>query len=130
VVQWLVTGTCNSAHAMPLLCLISMMAASLQFSFTSVWIPLKKNDLSDAASHFQYSRLFKLVPHLPQMCSSTQSHLTGIKCTLTSLHMLHSIFSMELHPALAKPIPLPSASTLTLSALAPAFASYQVSTFW
>ncbi|KAF5355210.1 hypothetical protein D9757_014770 [Collybiopsis confluens] len=102
VVQWLVTGTCNSVLALPLLRVISMMAASLYFSFTSVWIPSAENALADAASCFQYSRLFELAPHLPRTSSSTQSHLNGIRRTLTSLHKSRSISSMELHPKTIK----------------------------
>ncbi|KAF5361332.1 hypothetical protein D9757_013548 [Collybiopsis confluens] len=67
VVQWLVSGTCGSPLAMPVLWLISMLAASLRFSFTSIWIPSEENALADAASRFQYSRLFELAPHLPQV---------------------------------------------------------------
>ena len=41
VVAWLTSGTCHSKHSMPLVRIISMMAACLYFSYSCTWIPSK-----------------------------------------------------------------------------------------
>lgn len=63
---------------------ITMLAACLNFTFSSVCIPTKENALADAASRFQYNKLFQLAPDLPCKPSSRKSHLIGMKRMLTS----------------------------------------------
>ena len=61
--------------------------------------------LADAASRFQYSRLFQLAPHLPRKPCYPKSHLTGLKHMLTSHDKLQPSFGMVSHPALTNPTP-------------------------
>ena len=58
VVHWLTLGTCHSAHSMPIVQLISMMAACPNFSFSCIWISSEDNALADATSRFQFTKLF------------------------------------------------------------------------
>ncbi|KAJ3994941.1 hypothetical protein F5050DRAFT_390220 [Lentinula boryana] len=39
-------------------------AVQFDFTFESHWIPSEANSLADAASRFQFARLFELAPHL------------------------------------------------------------------
>ncbi|KAF5384159.1 hypothetical protein D9615_003180 [Tricholomella constricta] len=97
VVAWLNSGTAKSPHAMPVVRAISMMAAYLKFSYSSVWIPTEENALADAASRFQYTRLLQLAPHLSPKPSSRKSQLIGLKRTLTCQKSY--IDFVRLHPA-------------------------------
>jgi hypothetical protein len=115
VVSWLTSGTCRSSHSMPIVRMISMMAACLQFSYSCVWIPTKENSLADAASRFQFTRLFQLAPHLCRTSSATKSQLTGLRRTLSSLDVPRSISGTDWHPALEKPTHLASVPTSTSS---------------
>lgn len=119
VVIWLTSGTCRSRLAMPLVRLISMMAACLCFSYSCIWIPSAENSLADAASRFQYTRLFQLAPHLSRISSTQKSQLIGMKHTLSSLDGSVSTCGMGLHPALAKHIRLDNGLTSTSSGCAP-----------
>ena len=114
VVAWLTSGTCRSPHSMPIVQMISMMAACLQFSYSCIWIPTEDNTLADAASRFQFTKLFRLAPHLGRTSSSTKSQLTGLRRTLTSLDVPHSTSGMDWHPALERPIHRVSDPTLIL----------------
>ncbi|PPQ82917.1 hypothetical protein CVT24_008668, partial [Panaeolus cyanescens] len=84
VVAWLNDGTARSSASMPIIRTISMMAAHFQFSFSSSWISTHDNGVADAASRFQYTRMFQLNPNLPKSSTSTKSLITGIKHQLTS----------------------------------------------
>ncbi|PPQ83082.1 hypothetical protein CVT24_012140, partial [Panaeolus cyanescens] len=84
VVAWLETGTSRSSPSMPILRTISMLAAHFQFSFSSTWISTDDNGIADAASRFQYARMFNLNPNFPPSSTSTKSQITGIKRLLTS----------------------------------------------
>ncbi len=93
----------RSRTTMPTLRVLLMLAACLNFSFSSVWLPSKENALADAASRFQYSRLFQLAPSLlPKPCSPLP-HLNGLKRTLSTLDKSPCISGMASHPALARP---------------------------
>lgn len=105
VVSWLSSGTSKSPNSMSIIRLISMLAACLDFSFSSVWVSTTDNALADAASRFQYSRLFRLSPTLEKTSSSTKSQIIGIKRTLTSLDARPSTSGTVSHPALVNPIP-------------------------
>ena len=85
VVSWLGTGTGKSPRSMHVLRMISMMAVALNFTYRSSWISTSQNALADAASRFQYSRLFRLRDQLSRTSSSTKSRIIGIKRTLSSL---------------------------------------------
>ena len=124
VVAWLTSGTCHSNHAMPIIWLISMMAACLCFSYSCVWIPTEENMVADAASCFQYNKLFQLAPHLGWI-SSMKSQLTGLRRTLTSLDVSPSTSGMAWHPALKKNIHQANNLTLTLSGSVPPFSMPQ-----
>jgi hypothetical protein len=105
VVVWINSGTACSPDSMALICLLSMLAACLNFSYSSIWIPTEENMLADAASCFQYSHVFQLAPHLPCKPCYPKSHLTGLKCTLTSHNKQQPSFGMVLHPALTNCTP-------------------------
>ncbi|KAJ3783467.1 hypothetical protein GGU10DRAFT_273509 [Lentinula aff. detonsa] len=47
---------------MPLVWLVTLLATYLGFSFSCVWVSSSNNALADAASRFQYKRLFQLAP--------------------------------------------------------------------
>jgi hypothetical protein len=120
-IRQLLPGSCRSKHSMPIVQLISMMAACLHFSYSCVCIPTEENMLADAASRFQYSKLFQLAPQLGRMSSTTRSQLTGLKRTLTSLDTLPSTSGMAWHPALKKHIHQVSDPTSILLESAPPF---------
>lgn len=120
VVSWLTSGTSRSPQSMAVVRLIFMMAACLNFSFSIIWIPSEENALADAASRFQYSRLFQLAPYLQQQSSPTKSQLCGMRRTLTSHDASPSTYGTALHPALEKPTALARNRTLISSAAAPA----------
>lgn len=85
VVAWLSSGTSKSSPSMPILRLITMLSSFLRFTYSCSWIPTDENSVADAASRFQYSRMFSLQPSLPKDSSPIKSQLNGIKHTLTSL---------------------------------------------
>ena len=105
VAIWINSGTARSPDSMALIHLLSMLAACLNFSYSSIWILTEDNMLADAASHFQYSCLFQLAPHLPHKPCYLKSHLTCLKCMLTSYDKLQPFFGMVLLPALTNPTP-------------------------
>jgi hypothetical protein len=112
VVVWINSGTARPPDSMALIRLLSMLAACLNFSYSSIWIPSEENVLADAASRFQYSRLFQLAPHLPRKPCYPKSHLTGLKRMLTSHNKLQPSSGTALHPALANPTPQVSVPSL------------------
>lgn len=59
----------RSAPTMELLRQFLALAARLDFTFTPIWIASDDNFLADAASRFQYARLFNLGPHISKMAS-------------------------------------------------------------
>ena len=113
VVVWINSGTSRSPDSMAFIRLLSMLAACLNFSYSSIWIPSEENVLADAASRFQYSHLFQLAPHLPCKPCYPKSHLTGLKRTLTSHNRMQPSSGMISHPALANPIPQVSVPSST-----------------
>ena len=62
VVSALTSGTIQNAQVMNILRLIVMLAAWLNFSYSSSWLASSHNALADAASRFEYGRLFTLSP--------------------------------------------------------------------
>ena len=51
-------------------------AARLDFEFESAWLPTAENGIADAASRFQFTRMFDLAPHLTRTSSPVILHLT------------------------------------------------------
>jgi hypothetical protein len=121
VVAWLSSGTCRSIPSMRFVRLIPMMAAALNFTFSIHWIPTSENVFADAASRFQYSRLFQLDPTLEKTSSSTKSRIIGIKRTLTSLVEPPSTSGTASLPAHVKLTDQVSAPSSILSHLIPPF---------
>lgn len=121
IVNAITTERNRSRHTMSLLRMLLMLAACLDISFTASWLPSKSNALADAASRFQYSRLFELAPYLDRKTCSPNPRLIGLKRTLSSHDTSHSTSGMGLHPALEKPTTRDRNHSSTLSASTPAF---------
>lgn len=121
VYNWLNSGSGRSPNSMGVIRMIFMLAAHLNFSFSSVWISTSENALADAASRFQYSRLFQLRPTLDRTSSSTKSQITGIRRTLNSRDAQPSTSGMVWPPVPANPtlpvrrVSLTSSSSILLS---------------
>ena len=126
VVEWMRSGTSRSRDAMPVLRILVMLAACLDFTFSITWIPSEENSLADAASRFQFQRLFELAPYLQRNPCQTKSQLTGMRRMLSTLHKSPSSSGMASHPALARPTPLANDPTLTSSACAHTCSKHQV----
>ncbi|PPQ82976.1 hypothetical protein CVT24_012098, partial [Panaeolus cyanescens] len=115
VVAWLSNGTARSPQSMPTLRLITMLAAYLRFTFSCVWIPTDDNSVADAASRFQYSRMFNIRPDFPRTSSYAKSQIIGIKRTLTSLVERPSTYTTASPQVLEKLTAAHSAPSLTSS---------------
>jgi hypothetical protein len=90
IVDAITKETNRSRFTMTILRPIVMLAAFLDFSFSSCWLSSAQNALADAASQFQYAHLFNLAPYLNKKSSLTSPQLSGIKRTLTSRPRSHS----------------------------------------
>ena len=62
---------------MNLLRQILELACLFDFSFSSIWLSSTSNAIADAASRFQYARLFNLAPFLNRQPSSKVLQLHG-----------------------------------------------------
>ena len=71
-----------------------MLAAFLDFSFSSSWLPSAANTLADAASRYEFSRLFIAAPSLSRQNCKIYPQLTGIRSMLISRPLLHSSSGM------------------------------------
>ncbi|KAG9223380.1 hypothetical protein CCMSSC00406_0009271 [Pleurotus cornucopiae] len=100
VVAALSDHTNRSPHLVRLLQLILMLAAAMEFHFASSWLSSSNNALADAASRFQYSRLFSLAPNLDMQPSSVNPRTLGIKQTLSTHDLSCSISGTVSRPAL------------------------------
>jgi len=69
---------------MNMLCMVVMLAAQLEFSFSSFWLTSTENTLTDAASCFAYSHLFTIAPLMHHKPCLPHPPLCGIKHMLTS----------------------------------------------
>lgn len=105
IVSALRDSTIRSPMSMGILRMFLMLSASLDFTFSAVWISTNTNALADAASRFEYARLFSLNPELNPQPSSRDRPTLGIKRTLTFHGWSRSTCGM------ASP-PLPAALTL------------------
>lgn len=129
VVQWLTTGTSRSKQAMPLLRLVIMLAVSLNFSFSCVWLSSEENALADAASRFQYSRLFQLAPYLEPKPCGPKSQILGMKHMLNSVATWCSSSGTGSLPALGKPTHLARNHTSISSSSTPSSSFIQDNIF-
>jgi hypothetical protein len=59
----------RSAPTMELVRHFLGLACHLDFTFESHWIPTKENGVADAASRFEFSRMFNIAPHLSRTSS-------------------------------------------------------------
>ena len=75
-----------------------MLAAWLDFSYSSSWLPSSDKPLADTTSHSQYNHLFTLAPSMKKKPCPMLPQLRGIKHTLTCPPGLHSSSGMVLHP--------------------------------
>jgi Reverse transcriptase (RNA-dependent DNA polymerase) len=82
-VHALENDTNRSLHVMSILRLIVMLAAQLEFSYSSSWLSSSENVLADCASRYMYARLFELAPSLNRQPTSPHPPTTGIKRILT-----------------------------------------------
>ncbi len=67
--------TIRSEPMMELLRQFLGLACRFDFTFESRWIPSGDNSLADAASRFQYQRLFDLAPYLQRKPSPKRHHV-------------------------------------------------------
>jgi hypothetical protein len=121
IVDAMTKHTNRSRFTMSILRPIVMLAAFLEFSFSSSWLSSISNALADAASRFQYARLFKLAPYLEQKSCSTNPQLSGIKRTLTSRPPSRSFSGMDSPLAQERRTAPDSALTSTSSHCTPTF---------
>lgn len=89
----------QSLHVMSILRLIVMLAAQLEFSYSSSWLSSTDNALADCASCFMYAQLFKLAPHLKRQPTLPHPPTIGIKRMLTSPDLQHFGSGMASPPA-------------------------------
>ena len=106
VVDVLNTGTNRSDGTMHLMRTLQLLAAALDFSFTSFWISSEDNAVADAASRFMYTQLFKFAPHLNKTPTSTNPQITSMKRTVVTPAAWPSIFGTASPAAHAAPTPL------------------------
>lgn len=87
----------RSCPSMDLLRRFLGLASQLDFTFEVSWIPSASNSQADAASRFEFKRLFSLAPYLLKK-SSTKVFLLGHRLPSLSrdpLHILLSSFLLE-----------------------------------
>lgn len=96
------SGTNRNAQVMNVLRSIVMLAARLEFSYSSSWLSSSDNPLADAASRFEYARLFTLAPYMQRKPCQTLPQLRGIKHTLTCRQEPRSSYGMASHPRPAR----------------------------
>lgn len=74
----------RSAPTMALIRQFLGFACQLDFEFTSAWISTHDNGVADAASRFQFSRMFELAPHLSRSSSPKLLSLADSRFTSTT----------------------------------------------
>src|SRR5882672_1971631 len=104
VVHALTSGTIQNAQVMNVLRSIVMLAAQLNFSYSSSWLASSRNALADAASHFEYGRLFDLAPTMQRKPCPQHPQLRGMKPTLIYHPVWHSSSGMASPPRPGRPI--------------------------
>ena len=117
VVAALNSLTNRSPPTMGLLRFFLGLAACLDFSFTSVWLSSANNALADAASRFDYKRLFGIAPDLRLQSSSKDPLIPGIAPTPTTRRRQPCTSTTVSPPALGKPIKAGSIHTSDSSTL-------------
>jgi Reverse transcriptase (RNA-dependent DNA polymerase) len=119
IVATLAKETTRARFTMSIARQIAMLAAILEFSFSSSWLPSAMNALADAASRFEFTRLFHIAPSLSRQNCKISPRLAGIKCTLTSRPPSPSSCGMALPPPPAGPTPQANGPLSTSSASIP-----------
>src|SRR5882672_3201122 len=104
VVHALTSGTIQDAQVMNVLRSIVMLAAQLNFSYSSSWLASSHNALADATSRFEYGHLFTLAPSMQWKPCPQHPQLRGMKPTLTYRPALHSSSGMASPPRPGQPI--------------------------
>jgi len=64
IVYALASGTNRNRPVMNVTWMIIMLAAQLEFSYSSFWISSDENSIADSACHFQYTCMFLTAHHL------------------------------------------------------------------
>src|SRR5882724_6961759 len=98
VVHALSSGTNRNVRVMNMIRMVIMLAAQLDFSYSSSWLPSHENSLADSASRFEYNRLFSIAPSLRRKPCSPHPPLSGIRRTLTSRPVLRSSYGTASRP--------------------------------
>ena len=98
---------------------IVMLAAILEFSFSSSWLPSAMNTLADAASRFKYMRLLHLAPSLSRQSCKIYPPLAGTRSMLISRPRSLSFCGMDSPPPPAEPTAQGSDHSLTFSPCTP-----------
>lgn len=125
----IVTERNRPRPSMAVLRTLLMLAACLEFSFSSSWLSSADNALADAASCFQYTRLFQLAPYLNRKPSTINHQTSGLKRTLNSLDESRSTSGTVSHPALGKRTRPGNVRSSTLSGCIPAVSTVTAPTF-
>src|SRR5882724_1809697 len=97
IVHTLTSGTNRNGPVMNVTRMIIMLAAQLEFSYSSFWISSDENSITDSASCFQYTRMFSTAHHLRKKPCSPHPQTRGIKHTLTSRPASHCSYGTASH---------------------------------
>jgi len=73
----------KNAQVLTVLRSIVMLAAWLEFSYSSIWLASSQNVLADAVSHFEYINLFDLAPSMQWKPCPQYPQQHGMKLSLT-----------------------------------------------
>ena len=98
IVATLTKETTRAHFTMSITQQTAMIAALLEFSFSSTWLPSAMNALADAASCFEFTCLFHIAPSLSQQSCRIYPPLAGIRSTLISHPWLHFFYDMDSPP--------------------------------
>ena len=78
MVYALASGTNRNRPVMNVIRMIVMLAAQLEFSYSSFWVSSDDNSIADSASRFQYFRMFSTTPHLrKKLAHLTPTHVVS-----------------------------------------------------
>ena len=123
-VQALENDTNRSPYVMTVLRMVVMLAAQLEFSYSSSWLSSSANVLADCASRYMYTHLFSLAPYLNRQATSPHPQTVGIRRTLMSPGSQHFGYGMASPRVPGSHIQLGNAHSLTLSLHTPTSGKY------
>jgi len=83
IVACIGSGTSRNHQIANVLRSIVMLAARLGFLYSCSWVSSLNNQIADAASRFEYTRLFAIAPSMQKKPCATHPRLRGIKHMLT-----------------------------------------------